>query len=162
MSLLGMIRGLVGAGVDFVVVGGVAARAHGSTRITEDLDLCYARDPANLDRLASLLASWHAYPRGVEPGLPFIMDRRTLDQVRVLTLTTDEGDLDLLDRIEGVGEFAAVCAASVAVEASGNLPFRVLDLDPLIAAKRATRRQKDRDQLPELEAIRELRGRAGR
>lgn len=157
MSLLGMVRGLTEARIAFVVVGGVAARTHGSTRLTEDLDICYSREPENLDRLAPLLASWHAYPRGIEPGLPFIMDRRTLDQVAVLTLTTDRGDIDLLDRIEGVGDFAAVLGASVQVMASGALTFRVLDLEPLIAAKRATRRRKDLDQLPELEAIRELR-----
>jgi predicted nucleotidyltransferase len=152
-----MVRGLVGAGLEFVVVGGVAARAHGATRVTEDLDICYARTPEIQDRLAALLSSWHAYPRGIDPGLPFIMDRRTLDHTMMLTLTTDEGDLDLLDRIEGVGDYAMVRAEAVMVDADGGLSFPVLGLEPLVRAKRATGRRKDRDQLPELEALLERR-----
>jgi len=50
-----MIEGLTTASVEFVVIGGVAARAHGSTRVTEDLDICYETEPENVDRLAALL-----------------------------------------------------------------------------------------------------------
>lgn len=157
MSLLGMVRGLTDARVEFVVIGGVAARAHGSVRVTEDLDICYSRDGANLDRLALLLAAWRAYPRGIEPGLPFIMDRRTLDNTMILTLITDQGELDLLDRVEGVGNFSAVRRAAVRVEAAGGLMFWALGLKALVRAKRATKRPRDLDQLPELEALLELR-----
>ena len=156
MSLLSMLEGLVGAKVEFVVIGGVAARAHGSPRITEDLDICYAATTANLDRLAELLASWNAYPRGVEAGLPFIMDRRTLVTNPVLTLTTDEGALDLFDVVEGVGDFAAVSRGSVHVD-GGSVQFLALDLPGLVKAKKAAARPKDLDQLPELEALIALR-----
>jgi hypothetical protein len=44
----------------------------------------------------------------------------------------------------------------------GRLRFRILDLPALIAAKRAVGRPKDREQLPELEALRELRRRRER
>jgi hypothetical protein len=157
MSLLGMIRGLTEAGVDFVVIGGVAARAHGSVRVTQDLDVCYSREAANLDRLARLLAAWHAYPRGIETGLPFIMDRRTLDHTMILTLITDQGELDLLDLVAGVGNFSAVRRAAVRVEAAPGLVFWALGLPALVRAKRATKRPRDLDQLPELEALLELR-----
>lgn len=160
MSLLSMIRGLTEAKVDFVVVGGVAARAHGSPRITEDLDICYDPTPANRDRLAAVLARWHAYPRGIEPGLPFIMDAKTLENAPVLTLTTDEGALDLFDGIAGVGGFAKVKEASVPV--TGDVRFLALGLPALLEAKRATGRPKDLDQLPELEALLALRRRQRR
>src|SRR4051794_40167311 len=101
-----MLRGLVEARIDFVVVGGVAAALAGSPRVTNDLDLCYNSADANIARLATLLARWHAYPRGIDPDLPFIMDVRTFRQTPVMTLRTTEGDIDLLDRLEGVGAFA--------------------------------------------------------
>lgn len=49
------------ADVAFVVVGGLAAVAHGSAHVTGDLDVCYDRAPANLERLATALSdSIHA------------------------------------------------------------------------------------------------------
>ncbi|NOT07304.1 MAG: hypothetical protein HOP28_03775 [Gemmatimonadales bacterium] len=161
MSLLGMVRGLTDARIDFVVIGGVAGRAHGATRVTDDLDICYSRERANLERLANLLDVWHAYPRGIEPGLPFIMDRRTLENSPVLTLTTDHGSLDLLDQVNGVGDFTAVSGASVVVATSDGIRFRVLGLESLIRAKRATKRKKDLDQLPELLALLQLKTEGG-
>ncbi len=158
MSLLSMLKGLTHAKIEFVVIGGVAARAHGSPRITEDLDVCYCTEKENLDLLAELLASWHAYPRGVEAGLPFIMDRRTLETIPILTLTTDQGALDLFDVVAGVGEFAAVSNASVDID-GGDVQFLALDLPGLLKAKKAAGRPKDIDQLPELEALLELRRR---
>ena len=158
MSLLGMAKRLVLADVHFVIVGGLAARAHGSARITEDLDICYYPDPANVRRLVQVLADWNAYLRGVEPGLPFIMDERTLQTSPVMTLTTDLGAIDVMDRVSGVGDFRKVLARSVSIEFDG-VTLRVLDLNALIAAKRATGRPKDRDQLPELEALREMKKR---
>ncbi len=156
MSLLSMLQGLVEADVEFVVIGGVAARAHGSPRITEDLDICYSTATGNLDRLAELLAAWNAYPRGVEPGLPFIVDRRTLTTNPILTLTTDEGALDLFDVVEGVGDFTAARRSSIDVD-GGDVSFLALDLPGLVKAKKAAGRPKDLDQLPELEALIELR-----
>lgn len=41
--------------VRFVVIGGIAGRLWGSTTVTNDLDICYGRDGANLDALASAL-----------------------------------------------------------------------------------------------------------
>jgi hypothetical protein len=106
--------------------------------------------------LAELLESWNAYPRGVEPGLPFIMDRRTLTTNPILTLITDEGALDLFDIVEGVGDFENVLRASVRVD-GGSVQFLALDLPGLVKAKTAAGRPKDLDQLPELRALIELR-----
>jgi hypothetical protein len=147
-----MVRGLTRKKVRFVVVGGVAAAAHGSSRVTNDLDICYASDKANLVALASVLSSWHAYPRGVEPDLPFILDDRTLFGAPVLTLTTNEGDIDVMDRIAGVGDYTAVRLHSRRISALG-VRFRVLDLPWLIKAKRAAGRPRDFEHLPELEAL---------
>ncbi len=157
MSFASMLAGLTGRKVRFVVVGGVAAVAHGATRVTNDLDICYdATDQKNLTALAALLAKWRAYPRGVEAGLPFIMDHLTLRGAPVLTLTTLEGDIDVIDRIAGVGDYAAVRKRSEKIEAL-DVGFRVLDLRSLIKAKRAAGRPRDHEHLPELEALLALR-----
>jgi predicted nucleotidyltransferase len=159
MSFASMLNGLTKKKVKFVVVGGVAAAAHGSSRVTNDLDICYdAEAVANIGALASVLAGWKAYPRGIEAGLTrsFIMDDRTLRNAPILTLTTSEGDIDVMDRIAGVGPYDAVRRHSEKVSALG-VRFRVLDLPSLIKAKRAAGRPRDFDHLPELEALLALR-----
>lgn len=155
---IGQIAALVAAEVRFVVIGGVAAGLHGAGRATFDLDICYDPSAENRERLARVLAGWGAYLRGVERGLPFTMDARQLLITPVMTLTTSTGDLDVMDRVAGVGEFDAVLAQSVETRV-GAIAFRILDLPALVAAKRASARPKDLDQLPELEALLSLRKR---
>ena len=152
MSFTSMLAGLTKKKVRFVVVGGVAAAAHGSSRVTNDLDICYDTADTNVRALASVLAGWQAYPRGVEKGLPFIMDDRTLRNAPILTLTTKEGDIDVLDKIAGVGAYTAVKEHSEKISALG-VNLRVLDLPYLIKAKRAAGRPRDFEHLPELEAL---------
>lgn len=147
-----MVAGLVDAGVPFVVVGGVAASAQGSARVTDDLDICYDTAPKALTALAALLKKWNAYPREVGPGLPFIMDVQTLRAAPMMTLETSEGHLDVMDRVDGVGTYAACLAQSEEITVPSTR-FRALTLDALIRAKRATGRRKDRDHLIELETI---------
>lgn len=154
-----MIRGLSEAEIRYVVIGGVAGTAHGSVRVTEDLDICYEATSENREALARLMVRWNAYLRGVEPGLPFIMDSRTLRDSEVLTLTTSEGYLDLLQRVAGVGDYRECAARSEMVEV-GEVRFAALGLPALIDAKRATGRDRDVDHLRELEALLELRAKA--
>jgi predicted nucleotidyltransferase len=158
MTLLDMVRGLSDAGVRFVMIGGLAMRAQGSSRVTEDLDICYDPAPDNVGRLVVVLADWHAYVRGVEPGLPFVMDARALRTNPVLTLVTDPGAIDVMDQVAGVGDWSAVVAESEETQWSGTR-LRVLSLGALIKAKRAAARPKDLAQLPELEALLALRRR---
>jgi len=160
VSFQSLLRGLSEDGIEFVVVGGVAAAAHGSPRVTNDLDICYAVEPANVQRLARRLAQWSAYPRGTEPGLPFIMDERTLSRSPLLTLTTSEGDLDVMDRVAGVGGYDEAVRGAVPLEAF-EIRFFALDLPALIQSKRAAARPKDLAQLPELQALLELRQEPG-
>lgn len=153
-----MLRGLTDAHIDFVAVGGVASVLAGSPRVTNDLDICYDPIGENISRLSRLLRDWSAYPRGVETGLPFLMDERAFRVTPVMTLRTAQGDIDLLDRVEGVGNFAQAMRAAVEYEAFG-IHFNALDLPALIASKRAAGRPKDLAQLPELEALLALRSR---
>jgi hypothetical protein len=153
-----LLDALARAGVDFVVVGGVAMVLRGSSRLTVDIDLCYARDPANLQRLAAALAPYHPRLRGAPPELPFLWDERTLASGLNFTLTTDLGDIDILGEIPGLGDYARVAAASSPLSV-GTLSIVVLDLDGLERAKRAAGRAKD---LVDLAEIAEIRRRLGR
>jgi hypothetical protein len=66
------------AGVDFVLIGGVAARLHGSPTLTRDLDICHSRAQTNLERLSHVLEQLGARLRGVDEDIPFLPDARTL------------------------------------------------------------------------------------
>ena len=91
------------AEVRFVVICGVALVLRGSVRLTVDLDICYARDKANLDRLAAALAPLHPRLRGTPKELPFIWDAQTLRSGLNFTLKTDAGDVDVLGEVTGIG-----------------------------------------------------------
>lgn len=89
-----VIHVLVDAGIEFIVVGGLAATIHGAARLTLDLDVIYRRTPDNVQRLADTLEPYHPYLRGAPPGLPFNLDRDTIERGLNFTLTTDLGRLD--------------------------------------------------------------------
>lgn len=160
MTIQAMIRGLTGNHVEFVVIGGVAANLLGSARITNDLDICYNPTRDNCARLVAVLTSWGAYLRGVEPGLPFTLDAQTFRNTPVLTLIGTAGWIDVMDRVAGIGEYDKVLTSST-LENWDDLHFRIITLDALIAAKRATGRRKDKEALLELEALREARRKRG-
>ncbi|HEX6576077.1 MAG TPA: hypothetical protein VF042_14005 [Gemmatimonadaceae bacterium] len=152
MSFASILGGLNDRDIKFVVVGGLAATAHGSRRVADDVDICYDVGAANVERLVDLLSMWNAYPRGIEKGLRFVMDARQFRITPLMTLTTDEGFIHVLDKVPGVGSYDDCRRRSMQVEAF-DIRFRVLDLRALIDAKRATGRSKDIDLLPELEAL---------
>jgi hypothetical protein len=146
------VQALSDAGVEFVIIGGLSATFHGSARITYDLDICYARTSANLRRLAAALAPFDPRPRGFPAGLPFVWDETTLRNGTIFTLQTQIGEIDLLAEVAGLGDFEAVKADSITVEAFDRR-VAILDLPGLIRAKRAAGREKDLSALPELESL---------
>lgn len=150
-----LLRALTEGGVDFVVIGGIAAVAHGSLQITQDLDICYAGDEANLERLGAVLVSLGATLAGVTDDVPFVPDARTLRHVRVLTLNTPDGALDVLAEPDGSGGYARLRAGAIEAQVAGAT-VRIAGLDDLIAMKKAAGRPKDRIYIEELEAIRRL------
>jgi len=83
--------------VEFVIVGGLAATAHGSARLTQDVDVVYARSPDNIDRLVNALGAVRPYLRGAPPGLPFEWKRETIQRGLNFTLTTTVGEWSSLD-----------------------------------------------------------------
>jgi hypothetical protein len=147
---------LASAGVEYILVGGMAAFAHGSPRLTQDIEIVYRRSRENVARLTSALAPYHPYLRGAPEGLPFLWDAETLWRGLNFTLTTDLGSIDLLGEIIGGGGYDNLLPDSSEVEAFGHR-FRCLDLEKLIEVKRAAGRPKDLEAIAELEAILEER-----
>lgn len=141
--------------VDFVIVGAIAMVLHGSARVTRDLDICYAREQANLERLARALKPLAPTLRGAPSDLPFVLDVPTLKAGLNFTLQSKAGDLDLLGEMTGIGGYAAVRRLSIAMPVYGR-DLRVLGLDGLERAKRAAGRLKDLADLAEIREIRRL------
>jgi predicted nucleotidyltransferase len=138
----GLLRGLAASGVEFILVGGAAATAHGSVRLTLDVDVVYQRSPENIARLVAALTPWHPYLRGAPPGLPFRWDAATVVSGLNFTLTTDLGDLDLLGEITGGGGYNDLLGDTIEIDVFG-VRCRCLGLTRLIAVKRAAGRPKD-------------------
>ena len=147
-----LLRAFEAAGAEVIVVGGVAATAQGSARVTMDLDLVYRRSTENMARVVRALAPLSPYLRGAPPGLPFRWDEDTLRRGLNFTLTTTRGDVDLLGEITGGGRYEDLLPHSVALEIFG-VASRCLNLEKLIAVKRAAGRPKDLEAVAELEAI---------
>ena len=150
-----ILRRLQAHGVRFVLIGGLAAKAHGSPTLTVDLDVCYARDPDNLERLAAALNELRAELRGAPPGLPFRLDRLTLERGDSFTFTTEHGDLDILGTPAGVSGYGELEANAEDVELDEELVVKLASLDDLIRMKRAAGRPKDRVELEILGALRD-------
>lgn len=150
----GLLRILTDGGVEFILIGGVAAAAHGSPRVTQDLDVVYNRSTENISRLARVLEPLSPYLRGAPPRLPFHWDDETIERGLNFTLTTSLGSLDLLGEVTGGGSFVDLMPHTVVVKLHG-IHCLCLDLDLLIKVKRAAGRPKDFEAIAELEAIRE-------
>jgi hypothetical protein len=146
---------LNGGGVDFVVIGGIAAQAHGSSQFTGDVDVCYDTADDNLHRLGKVLVSLGARLRGVAEDVPFVPDGRTLRHTQVLTLDTPHGPLDVLAAPSGSPGYAALAERAVTVDWDGII-VKIASLEDLIAMKRAAGRPKDLLAVEELEAIQRI------
>ena len=138
--------------VAFILVGGVAAVAHGSARLTQDVDVVYARDDRNVENLVAALKPLRPYLRGAPTGLPFDWSSATIRSGLNFTLTTTAGDIDLFGEIIGGGGYSQLEAHTVVMTIFGN-ETKVLDLPWLIRVKRAAGRPKDLEVIAELEAL---------
>jgi predicted nucleotidyltransferase len=154
-----ILRRLVERGVDFVVIGGIAAVLHGSARNTFDLDICFATDDANLAALGDVLVALGARLKGVGEEVPFVPDKRTLRQIEVLTLVTSLGELDVLSRPSGAPIYEDLRRRADRYDL-GGFNVSVASIDDLIAMKQAAARSKDLLDIEELEAIKRLRHRS--
>lgn len=140
--------------VEYIVIGGVAATVHGSARLTNDLDIVYRRSSDNIKHLVDTLQPLNPYLRGAPPGLPFRFDEETIRRGLNFTLKTSLGDIDLLGEVAGGGSYDDLLNFTLSVEAFG-VQCRCVNLEKLIATKRAAGRPKDFEVIAELESLRD-------
>ncbi len=143
-----LLRPLVAAGVDFVVIGGMAGVAHGSSYPSFDLDVAYSRERANLERLVEVLRGLDVTLRGAPADLPFQLDVRTLENGANFTFSTRHGDFDVLADVAGIKSFAEL-RRGAELKSIAGVEVPVASIDHLIAMKRASNRPKDRNMLEE-------------
>ena len=141
-------------GVRFVVIGGFGGRLLGSPTVTNDLDVCYDKDPENLEALARALGRLHAQLRGAAEGLPFQLDAKALEIGDTFTFSTDAGSLDVMKTPAGVKGFDDLHRNAVELDLDG-LTVRVASVDDLIRMKQAAGRPKDLIEAEVLGALRE-------
>lgn len=146
-----LLKRLNAGGVEFIIVGGVAAAVHGASRLTLDLDIVYLRSPENVLRLVRSLEDLHPYLRGAPPGLPFRFDSETVERGLNFTLSTTLGDIDLLGEITG-GAYSDLLPNTDTIRVF-DIECRCLSVRKLIQVKRACGRPKDLEGIAELEAI---------
>lgn len=146
-------------GVNFVVVGGVAGGAYGSSFGTFDVDLAYGRERANLERITAVLRSLGATLRGAPPDLPFQLDAATLAARENFTFSTRLGSVDLFAHLPGAPPYERLRDEATVVEIQGQ-HVRVASLDHLIAMKEAAGRPKDLLMASEYRALAEERRQA--
>ena len=126
---------LIDHGVQFVIIGGMAARLHDTGHATVDVDICPSTDDANLARLASALADLGARLRvpGDPEGVPFEPHADMLRQVELMTLITKHGPLDLCFIPDGFPEGYATLSEHASV-------IEVAAIDVLVASLQETMR----------------------
>lgn len=151
---LELLRRLTDAGVPFVIIGGVAAIAHGSARITEDVDVCAPLSHENAVRIIRAFSGLNPRWR-MRPDLPVVTeDSLNLHGLKNMYLRTDLGLIDILGELPGVCTVEELGKRSVEMTFAG-IRCRVLNIDTLIEAKQFAGREKDRPALTELRIIRE-------
>lgn len=159
MDFFGILDALARHDVSFVLIGGLAARLHGSPTVTVDVDICPARDEDNLQHLADCLKSIDARLRGVEDDVPFVLDAKSLTAGQNFTFNTSLGALDILGEPAGTRGYEDLAANAIEMDIDG-LTLKAASLDDLMRMKEAAGRPKDRIELEILGALRdEIEGR---
>jgi hypothetical protein len=152
-----LLRALHEAGVQHIIIGGFAVNAHGVIRPSKDLDIVPDPEPANLERLAALLAELDARHVGLgdfsADEFPFDpTSPKDLQAGANFRLETRLGDLDIMQWVPGIdaeSAYASLAPESLEGELDGT-PLRVCGLEHLIAMKRAAGRPRDIDDLKRL------------
>lgn len=150
------LKALHDAKVEMIIVGGLAAIVHGSSYITNDLDICYRRTKENHQALIRALKRFKPKLRGRKgETIPFLFDEKTLQNGLNFTLTTTHGDIDLLGELQGIGGYEPLLG-SAQNTILFDMEFKVIGLADLIHSKKIAGRKKDNLHLDDLEVLRIL------
>jgi predicted nucleotidyltransferase len=147
-----LLQRLSDGGIEFVVIGGFAGILHGSSMVTDDLDVCAVLTGENIEKIRAALKDLKPVHRMTHGRLSFLDHPANGLPMKNLYLKTDAGVVDVLSSVLGVGEFARLRAEAVEIELFGRR-VAVMSLRDLIVAKEACGREKDLLTAKELRAI---------
>lgn len=155
MNLNSLLKTLLESKIDFVLIGGYAAVVHGSSQVTQDLDICAVMTEAELSKLRTALKD-HNPKHRMNPNFQPSLDEipRPGERMNNIYLKTDLGVLDILEHVDPVGDFQRVKEKSIQISIFGAT-CKVISLDDLITVKQSMSRPKDKAVLQELLALRE-------
>jgi hypothetical protein len=140
-----VVAALNAAEVEYVIVGGLAVGAHGVVRATRDVDIVAAPDGGNMNRLAECLRRL-----GGEHPIEGPLTGDTLGRPASFKVQTMHGEVQVLNRMEGIPSFAELRRDQIHVEIASDAIAPVCSLAHLLAMKRAADRPRDRVDLAEL------------
>jgi hypothetical protein len=149
VDLGAILEGLIEAGVDFILVGGLAAVVQGAPVTTMDVDIVHNQSPENIAKLLAFLKSIGAFHRRPDDKLIEPQEGDISGMGHAL-FTTRLGPIDVLAAIEEGRAYGELLEHTVAI-GFRNHTIRVLDLKMLIQLKRASTNLKDKQRLPVLE-----------
>ena len=157
---IGLIQRLLDQGVEFIIVGGVAAYLHGSSYPTEDVDVVAPFTPDNLSRILKALAPLRPRHAITPARRPITESADEIAGWKNLYVVTDAGRLDILGELPPFASYDEV-AARARKSTIGGRQCNVISIDDLITLKSHLGREKDRLVERELRAIRERNRRSG-
>ncbi|MBW7895420.1 MAG: nucleotidyltransferase [Opitutaceae bacterium] len=147
-----LLQRLADAQIDFVVIGGYAGVLHGSSLVTNDLDICTVLTSETIAKLRQAFADLHPVHRMTHKKLSFLEVPAIGSPLHNLHLETDHGIMDVLSNVLGIGEYSRLRQNAVELPIFGR-QCAVISLEDLIAAKEALGREKDLLAAKELRAI---------
>jgi hypothetical protein len=150
LRLRELLERLESAGIQYVLVGGLAVNAWGHVRGTQDLDIVPAPDPENLERLASVLETADGRVETAEGRLGASAIRTFLLAGDRTLVATELGPIDVLQGLRQVPAYARLAPEAVDVDL-GGLVVRVCSLESLLEMKRLSDRPQDRADIDALE-----------
>jgi len=160
VDLGAILEGLARTGVEFILVGGLAAVVQGAPVTTMDVDIVHSQSPENIARLMEYLESIDAFHRRPDDKLKRPQVGDVSGKGHAL-FTTRLVPIDALAVIEGGRAYGDLFEHTVEIEFR-NHTIRVLDLEMLVRLKKTSPDAEDRQRLPVLEeTLRQLKEESG-
>ena len=151
-DFLALIKRLQREDVEFILIGGLAAAIHGSSLLTQDVDICCSFSLNNLLKLQKALTGIEAVFRMDPKRRPFDQDESELKSLKNIYLNTTLGQLDCLSTVTGLGPYEDLIHQTDKIHVNGDDCF-VLSIPSLIKAKQSLNRAKDQEAVIQLQAL---------
>jgi predicted nucleotidyltransferase len=152
-DLKALLKTLLEHEIEFVLVGGFAATVHGSTLVTQDIDICAAITDEQIAKLRDALKDLNPRHRmNRAANLSFLDHPKSAQGVNNIYLETDLGVLDILSQTQPAGDFKEIRSRAVEIPLYGY-KCQVISIDDLIQIKESMKRPKDLQTAQELRLI---------